>query len=75
MTAWFGIFWSVVLLFGGMGLESVWLLTLAGVTFFVYIWLIIGTESGKAVLVLLFIVLNVGQCKFSALSAVDIVSS
>ncbi|KAH7713638.1 hypothetical protein AAVH_19005 [Aphelenchoides avenae] len=47
MTGWFGLFWSLVVLFGGLWLESIWLLVLSAVTLIVYFWLIVGNASGK----------------------------
>ncbi|KAH7713372.1 hypothetical protein AAVH_19280 [Aphelenchoides avenae] len=58
MTGWFGIFWSLVVLLSGLWLESLWLLVLSVVTLIVYFWLIVGNISGKAVLILVFLVLN-----------------
>lgn len=59
MTGWFGLFWSLVVLFGGLWLESIWLLVLSAVTLIVYFWLIVGNASGKTVLIFVFLVLNV----------------
>lgn len=63
MTGWFGIFWSLVVLLSGLWLESLWLLVLSVVTLIVYFWLIVGNISGKAVLILVFLVLNVSRSK------------